>query len=323
MAHRHKMQARARGGRALSGVAHPGVEVYQGSGSAVSKEAESNRDSFKRGGRKHHAGHIHGHHAKKRADKRARGGAIAGKAGKHDAKVIGYSSNKTPFSSAAVHMQDTKRVPATMDHQQPKKRGGGVFKRGGHVKAGHHHGKHHSTHGADAGGRPHERREYDHVNYGAHQGAGHEEPLERHMPSHHEHGGKMHTQGHGKRRARGGKCEEEEGEGDDDEDDSRYARGGITGPPKIHAEHVDVYQTEGGQHHWKDSERRRGGAAKYAKGGGKWISGAIKHPGALHRSLGIPQGQKIPAKKLAAASHSDNPTLRRRANLEKTLKGMH
>jgi hypothetical protein len=37
----------------------------------------------------------------------------------------------------------------------------------------------------------------------------------------------------------------------------------------------------------------------------------------------VAQGQKIPAKKLAAASHSDNPTLRRRAALAKTLKGMH
>ena len=54
-----------------------------------------------------------------------------------------------------------------------------------------------------------------------------------------------------------------------------------------------------------------------------WIKGAIKHPGALHRSLGVPEGQKIPAKKLAAASHSGNPTTRKRAALAKTLKGMH
>ena len=33
-----------------------------------------------------------------------------------------------------------------------------------------------------------------------------------------------------------------------------------------------------------------------------WIQGAVKHPGALHRELGVPQGQKIPAKKLAAAA---------------------
>ncbi len=53
--------------------------------------------------------------------------------------------------------------------------------------------------------------------------------------------------------------------------------------------------------------------------GKNFIAGAIKHPGALHRDLGVPQGDKIPAKKLAAARHSDNPTIRRRANLARTL----
>ena len=36
--------------------------------------------------------------------------------------------------------------------------------------------------------------------------------------------------------------------------------------------------------------------------GKKWIAGAIKHPGALHEELGVPQGQKIPDKKLHAAA---------------------
>ena len=53
-----------------------------------------------------------------------------------------------------------------------------------------------------------------------------------------------------------------------------------------------------------------------------WIKGAIKHPGALHRELGVPEGQKIPKSKIAAATHSSNPTLRKRANLAKTLGGM-
>jgi len=62
----------------------------------------------------------------------------------------------------------------------------------------------------------------------------------------------------------------------------------------------------------------------YADGGSShWIKGAIKHPGALHRELGIPEGQKIPASKIEKATHSDNPTLRRRANLAQTLKKMH
>lgn len=84
--------------------------------------------------------------------------------------------------------------------------------------------------------------------------------------------------------------------------------------------HVDIYETHGGKHQWLDQDR---GRQHGAKGGGKWIQGAIKHPGALHKQLGVPQGEKIPAKKLAAASHSDNPTLRKRANLAKTLKKMH
>lgn len=54
-----------------------------------------------------------------------------------------------------------------------------------------------------------------------------------------------------------------------------------------------------------------------------WIDKAIKHKGALHKELGVPAGQKIPAKKLEKAAHSSNPTERKRANLAKTLKGMH
>ena len=51
-----------------------------------------------------------------------------------------------------------------------------------------------------------------------------------------------------------------------------------------------------------------------------FIAKAIKHPGKLHRDLGVPQGKKIPAKKMAKALHSKNPSIRREANLAKTLK---
>lgn len=54
-----------------------------------------------------------------------------------------------------------------------------------------------------------------------------------------------------------------------------------------------------------------------------WIAGAIKRPGALHRALGVPQGQPIPAGKLEKAAHSSNPRLRHEAQLAETLKGMH
>ena len=53
----------------------------------------------------------------------------------------------------------------------------------------------------------------------------------------------------------------------------------------------------------------------------KWISGAIKHPGALHKELGVPEGKKIPAKKLNAAAKKGGK-LGERARLAKTLKGM-
>lgn len=54
-----------------------------------------------------------------------------------------------------------------------------------------------------------------------------------------------------------------------------------------------------------------------------WIAGAIKHPGALHRSLKVPKGQKISESKLKKAEHSKNPTLRKRAHLAETLKSFH
>jgi hypothetical protein len=57
----------------------------------------------------------------------------------------------------------------------------------------------------------------------------------------------------------------------------------------------------------------------FAKGG--WIAGAIKHPGALHEQLGVPQGEPIPAKKLAKAADAGGK-LGQRARLAQTLKGL-
>jgi hypothetical protein len=54
-----------------------------------------------------------------------------------------------------------------------------------------------------------------------------------------------------------------------------------------------------------------------------WIKAAIKNPGGLHRALGVPQGQKIPADKLAKAKRSENPRVKRMANIATTLEGMH
>ena len=55
----------------------------------------------------------------------------------------------------------------------------------------------------------------------------------------------------------------------------------------------------------------------------KWISGAIKHPGKLHRELGVKEGEKITAKKMAKAAHSKNPTIRKEVALARTLKSFH
>ena len=54
-----------------------------------------------------------------------------------------------------------------------------------------------------------------------------------------------------------------------------------------------------------------------------WIANATKNKGALHRHLGVPEGEKIPAEKLAAAKNSKNPKIRREAALAHTLMGMH
>jgi hypothetical protein len=53
----------------------------------------------------------------------------------------------------------------------------------------------------------------------------------------------------------------------------------------------------------------------------KWIQKAInpKHKGALHKALGVPEGEKIPAKKMAKAAKSTNPKVAKMANLAKTL----
>jgi hypothetical protein len=50
-----------------------------------------------------------------------------------------------------------------------------------------------------------------------------------------------------------------------------------------------------------------------------WMSGAVRHPGGLHRALGVPMGQKIPAARVAEAKNSKNPRIRRMATLAQTF----
>jgi hypothetical protein len=62
------------------------------------------------------------------------------------------------------------------------------------------------------------------------------------------------------------------------------------------------------------------GVEGFKKGGSpkKFIQEAIKKPGALRKSLGIKSGEKIPAKKLAAAAKKPGK-MGQRARLAQTL----
>lgn len=51
-----------------------------------------------------------------------------------------------------------------------------------------------------------------------------------------------------------------------------------------------------------------------------WIAGATKNKGALHRALGVPQGTKIPASKLAKGAKMGG-TVAKEVSLARTLKG--
>jgi hypothetical protein len=117
---------------------------------------------------------------------------------------------------------------------------------------------------------------------------------------HHHHGNAPHHK-HAHHRATGGRTPENE----------------VAGKGSI-AEEVEGHKRGGHVGHHEKKKLSEGGAA-----GGKWIAGAVKHPGALHKQLGVPQGEKIPEKKLSKAAHSSNPLLAKRAHLAQTLKGFH
>lgn len=56
----------------------------------------------------------------------------------------------------------------------------------------------------------------------------------------------------------------------------------------------------------------------------RWIAGAVAEgKGKLHEHLHVKQGEKIPEEKLDEAMHSKNKTIRKEAQLAKTLKGFH
>ena len=51
-----------------------------------------------------------------------------------------------------------------------------------------------------------------------------------------------------------------------------------------------------------------------------WIKGAIKKPGALYKEMGVPEGKKIPEKRLEKAAEKGGK-LGQRARLAEELKG--
>lgn len=57
-------------------------------------------------------------------------------------------------------------------------------------------------------------------------------------------------------------------------------------------------------------------------GGGKFIKAAIKHPGALHRAVGVPIGTKIPVSRIKTATKSPDKDIARKARLALTLEGI-
>ena len=97
-----------------------------------------------------------------------------------------------------------------------------------------------------------------------------------------------------------------------------------------------VWNSGESQNAAKESVERRHGGSVHCEGepgklradkrarGGKTPN---FHPGGekgkLHREMGIPVGQKIPAAKLAAAAHSNNPEKRRDAIRAQTMKKWH
>ena len=55
-----------------------------------------------------------------------------------------------------------------------------------------------------------------------------------------------------------------------------------------------------------------------------WVKKVVKNmdKGGLHRSLGVPAGEKIPVSKIKAAAKSGSPKVKKQANLALTFRKM-
>ena len=112
---------------------------------------------------------------------------------------------------------------------------------------------------------------------------------------------------------KGGKVGKFEGSAKDEAQDKKLAK----------KHHMSMKEWEESSLDKKHDEQQSMKGLKHGGKAGKWIQGAIEHKGALHKSLHVPAGEKIPAKKLAKAEHSSNPKLAKRAYLAETLKHLH
>jgi hypothetical protein len=71
--------------------------------------------------------------------------------------------------------------------------------------------------------------------------------------------------------------------------------------------------------HMKKAEHHHAQAEKHMEKAKMWIGRAIEHPGALHKELHVPEGKRIPTKKLEAAAKKPGVE-GRRARLAETLR---
>jgi hypothetical protein len=118
-------------------------------------------------------------------------------------------------------------------------------------------------------------------------------------PRKYKRGGKI-VEMHGEAKAHGGKK-------------PRKAAGGETGA-EVPETRFQMGNTGGS---WMD---RAAGLKTGGKADGHWIENAHIKKGALHKELGVPEGSKIPQKRLKAAEHSGNKLERERADFAENMR---
>lgn len=87
--------------------------------------------------------------------------------------------------------------------------------------------------------------------------------------------------------------------------------------PLPHPKDAATEMMQAGDEAYDEVRRETRGAVERKKGG--WIQSAIKKPGSLRKSMGVKAGEKIPAKKLAAAAKKPGK-MGQRARLAQTLR---